>query len=311
MQRIRFGWHMPSFPVDGSSGVQFIDQMEQTLERIQGVLDSAWADDHFIPWATWQSPDTPYLECISTMAYWAAAYPRLRFGSTVFCQGYRNPALLAKTAANMQLLMRGRLLFGIGAGWMEREYYQYGYAFPSAGVRLAQLEEAVQIVKLLWTQPTATFHGKYYHIQDAYLEPKPDPVPPILIGGGGEQRTLRIVAQYADWWNYSGGTVETYAHKLDVLKRHCAAVGRDPATILLTWSTDGIAVAPTEAEARRIAEASPYSTNPVVGTPAQVVEQLQQFVDLGISYFIARMLDFPRPDGMELFMQEVVPHFRE
>jgi alkanesulfonate monooxygenase SsuD/methylene tetrahydromethanopterin reductase-like flavin-dependent oxidoreductase (luciferase family) len=118
------------------------------------------------------------------------------------------------------------------------------------------------------------------------------------------------VAKYADWWNNSGGTLENYAHKHDVIRQHCAAVGRNYDEIVKTWSADAIAVAETEAEAARIAAASPYSNNTIMGTPAQVAEQLQAFIDLGVEYLIVRLLDFPNPAGIELFMQEVVPLLR-
>jgi alkanesulfonate monooxygenase SsuD/methylene tetrahydromethanopterin reductase-like flavin-dependent oxidoreductase (luciferase family) len=260
-----------------------------------------------MPWAEWQSNDTPYLECATTIAYLAATYPTLKFGASVFCQSYRNPGLLAKMGANLQLLTGGRFLLGIGAGWMEEEYQAYNFDFPKPSVRIAQLEEAVQIVKKLWTESPASFEGTYYRIENAYCEPRPDPIPPLLIGGGGEQLTLRVVAKYADWWNIPGGTYENYAHKLDVLRGHCAAVGRDYDEIVKTWSAEAVAVAETESEASRIAAASPYNENGIIGTPAQVAEQLQAFVDLGVEHLIVRLLDFPNTEGIEMFVQEVMP----
>jgi alkanesulfonate monooxygenase SsuD/methylene tetrahydromethanopterin reductase-like flavin-dependent oxidoreductase (luciferase family) len=210
--------------------------------------------------------------------------------------------------ANLQLLTSGRMIFGIGAGWLEREYGQYNYDFPPPAVRIAQLEETVEIIKALWTQKTATYTGKYYQIHEAYCEPKPDPLPPIVIGGGGEQLTLRVVAKHADHWDLSGPSVETYAHKLEVLRRHCEAVGRPFDAIVKGFSTEGVALAPSEAEAQRIAAASPYnSRKAIVGTPEQVAAQLQRYVDLGVSYFVVRLLDFPRTEGTELFVQEVMP----
>ncbi len=310
MRELKFGWHMPSFPVDGSSGPAFIEQIHQTLQRMHRHVDSVWMDDHLMPWADWQAKDTPYLECLTTMAYIAAAYPSLTVGASVLCQSYRNPALLGKMIANLQLLTGGRCIFGIGAGWMEQEYQAYNFDFPPASVRLAQLEEAIQVVKHLWTEAPASYHGRYYRIDNAYCEPRPNPIPPLLIGGGGEQRTLRLVAQYADYWNIPGGTASTYAHKLDVLKQHCSVVGRDYEAIIKTWSAEAIAVAPTEAQAQRIAVASPYNNHPIIGTPAQVADQLQTFVDLGVEYFIVRLVDFPNTAGIELFMQEVVPLLR-
>jgi alkanesulfonate monooxygenase SsuD/methylene tetrahydromethanopterin reductase-like flavin-dependent oxidoreductase (luciferase family) len=307
MTELKFGWHIPSFPVDGSSAAQFLEQIVEFMGHLDETYDSAWMDDHFIPWASWQSPETPYLECISTMAYLAGRFPRLTLGSTVHCQSYRNPALLAKTAANLQLITGGRFVFGIGAGWLEREYHAYGYDFPKPAVRLAQLEEALEITKRLWTESPATYVGKYYRIENAYCEPRPNPVPPILIGGGGEQLTLKLVAKYADWWNFPGGTPETYAHKLKVLAEHCATVGRDYNSIVKTWSAECLAVAETEAAAQRIVDASPYKANPVAGTPNQVAAQLQRYVDMGVTYFILRTVDFPRTEGVELFAREVAP----
>ena len=310
MTDMKFGWHMHSFPVDGSSGPEFTQQIHNTLDRIHPYFDSVWADDHMMPWAPWQSNDTPFLECMTTIAYYAAAYPSLKIGTSVLCQSYRNPGLLAKMAANLQLITGGRLLFGIGAGWMVEEYVAYGYEFPKPAVRIAQMEEAIQIVKKLWTESPASFQGKYYQIEEAYCEPRPDPIPPILIGGGGEQLTLRAVAKYADWWNIPNGTVENYAHKLDVLRRHCDAVGRDYDDIVKTWSAEALTVAASEGEARRIAEASPYNRNPIAGTPEQVAEQLHAYVDLGVSYLIVRVLDFPHTDGIEMFAEEVMPLMR-
>lgn len=308
MGALQYGWHMPSFPTDGSSGAQFVDQIAEIMREIPDAFDSVWIDDHFWPWANWQTPETPYVECVSTMAYLAGAFPKLKFASSVFCQSYRNPGLLAKTIANLQVLTHGRIIFGIGAGWMEREYLAYNIDFPRPAVRIAQLAETLEIVKRLWTETPASYAGKYYRITNAYCEPKPDPIPPILIGGGGEQLTLKVVAKYADWWNFPGGTFENYAHKLDVLRGHCDEIGRDYHSIVKTWSAECVALAETEAEAKRILEATPYKNiQPIVGTPAQVAEQLQRFIDIGVEYLVVRMVDFPRPQGMHLFAREVIP----
>lgn len=311
MSELQWGWHMPSFPVDGSDGPTFVEQIHQTIRRILPDAHAVWVDDHVMPWAEWQPPDTPYLECLTTSAFFAAAYPSLTFGSSVLCQSYRNPALLAKMAANLQLLSGGRLIFGIGAGWMEREYRAYNFPFPPPAERLAQLEEAIQIVQRMWSSAPASFEGAHYRIDGAYCTPRPQPVPPLLIGGGGERRTLRLVAEYADWWNLPGGTPAAYAHKLDVLREHCAAVGRPYDAIRKTWSAEAIAVAPTSAEAERIAAASPYKNHQIVGTPERVADQLRAFVDLGVTYLIVRLVDFPSTAGIELFAREVLPRLRD
>lgn len=310
MGELRFGWHMPSCPVDGGSAADFLDQLRHALAHLQPYFDSVWVDDHVVPGSSWLPNETPYLECLTTIAYLAPLFPDLQFGSSVLCQSYRNPALMAKMVANLQWLTGGRFLFGIGAGWMQEEYQAYDFDFPAASARVDQMEEAIQIVKLLWTQSPASFAGKYYRIDNAYCAPRPDPMPPILIGGGGEQKTLRVVARYADWWNLPSGTLENYAHKLDVLRQHCQAVERDFDDIVKTWSPEAIAIAATEEAAQQIAATSPYKKDVIIGTPRQVAEQLKPFVDLGVERLIIRIIDFPAMAGLNLFVQEVMPMLR-
>ena len=307
MTELTFGWHLHSFPVDGSSGPIFMEQNHNILRRFHSHFEAVWVDDHMMPWATWQSNDTPYLECVSTIAYLAGMYPMLKFGASVLCQSYRNPGLMAKTVANLQLLTGGRFIFGIGAGWMAEEYEAYDFDFPKPSVRIAQMEEAIEVAKALWTDTPASYTGKYYRVEDAYCEPRPETLPPILIGGGGEQLTLRVVAKHADMWNIPGGSLDNYAHKLNVLRQHCADIGRDYEEIVKTWSVESMSLAETEAEAAQIAAASPYDNGPIVGTPEQVAEQLQAFVDLGVSHLVVRLNDFPKTDGIELFVNEVMP----
>ena len=308
MALAKFGWRAPAFPVDGSQDAAFVKQIMETLRAVEDKFDSAWVADHFIPWAAFEDDTTATLECLSSICYLAGAFPKLDFGSIVLCQSYRNPALLAKMAATLQLLSGGRFLLGIGAGWKDDEYAAYGYEFPRAAVRIKQLEESVQIIDKMWTSTPASFEGEYYRIQDAYCEPKPDPRPPIMIGGGGEKLTLRVVAKYADWWNIPGGSVEQYAHKLSVLRSHCEAVGREYDDIVKTWGTEVVSVAASQAEAQRKAEASPYyGGTGLIGTPQQVVEQLGAFTDLGCEYFIVRFADFPSLESAQLFAEEVIP----
>lgn len=307
MSDIKIGWHLHAFPVDGSGATEFRSQLANTLDYIHDHFDSVWVDDHMMPWAVWQSQDTPYVECLTTIAHYAALYPKLDFGASVLCQSYRNPALLAKTVANMQWLTGGRILFGIGAGWMEPEYRSHNWDFPKASIRIAQMEETVEICRRMWTESPASYEGQHYRIEEAYCEPRPDPVPPILIGGGGEQLTLRVVAKLADMWNINGHSVEQYSHKLDVLRRHCDAVGRNFDDIVKTWSCEAVALATTEEEAQRIANSSPYDNYPVIGTAEQVAAYLQEYVDLGVTHLIVRLIDFPHIDGIQRFVEEVVP----
>jgi alkanesulfonate monooxygenase SsuD/methylene tetrahydromethanopterin reductase-like flavin-dependent oxidoreductase (luciferase family) len=310
MPNIQFGWRVPDFPTDGSSGQQFIDQIGGTLELVSERFASAWVADHFVPWANWQPVETDTVECLTTTAFLAAAYPNLTWGTIVLCQSYRNPALLAKMVANICAFAPGRFVFGIGAGWKADEYAAYNYPFPSAAVRIQQLDETCEIVKRMWTEQPATFEGRHYQIHDAYLSPKPDPVPPIMIGGGGEKLTLRVVAKHADWWNL-GGAREQYQRKLDILRQHCTAAGTDFDRIVKSYPNDCVAVAATEDEARQQAEASPFynQDSALAGTPDQVAAEIQAWIDLGVTQFQFRFADFPQLDGIRLFAQEVLPRF--
>jgi alkanesulfonate monooxygenase SsuD/methylene tetrahydromethanopterin reductase-like flavin-dependent oxidoreductase (luciferase family) len=308
---VQFGLRVPDFPVDGTKGGVFVDQFVETLNTLHGHFASAWVADHFIPWAGFQDPKTDTYECWTTLCYLAGMFKKYTFGSIVMSQSYRNPALVARMASTLQALTGGRFVLGIGAGWKRDEYLAYGYDFPEAAVRIKQLDEAVQIIRMMLTQPQATFHGQHYHVDQAICEPKPSPAVPILIGGGGKQLTLRVVAKYADWWNIPGGTLEHYKQLLDILRQHCQAVGRDYDSIVKTWSNECVAVAPTHDAAQRMARASRFY-NPdeaLVGTPDEVVAQLRRFTDLGVQHFILRFADFPHNNGARLFVKEVLPRF--
>lgn len=228
---------------------------------------------------------------------------------------FRSPALLAKMAATTQALTGGRLILGVGAGWHEGEYRAYGYDYPSPATRIRQMEEAIQVIKALWTQAPATFIGKHYRIENAWCEPRPDPAPPIMIGGSGEQLTLRVVARHADWYNTPGSPVEVVARKLDVLRGYCDEIGRDFAALPKTATLSTVAISSTRAEAQRMAEASPFHrpdqpTAAIVGEPGDAVEQLRTFAGLGVSHINVRFADFPRLDGAMRFFEAVVPRLR-
>ncbi|MCL4507859.1 MAG: LLM class flavin-dependent oxidoreductase [Chloroflexi bacterium] len=308
----QFGFRVPDFPVDGTTGSVFVQQFVETMEVLRGHFASAWVADHFVPWANFQSPTTDTYECWTTLCYLAGLFKDYTLGSIVMSQSYRNPALIAKMGATLQALTGGRFVLGIGAGWKRDEYAAYGIEFPSPATRIHQLEEAVQIIRSMWTQTHSTFHGRYYHVDDAICEPKPQPAPPLLIGGGGKQLTLKVVAQYADWWNLPGGTYENYRSLLDVLRGHCDTVGRDYDSIVKTWGNETVAVAPAHDAALKMAQASPFYSpeSALVGTPDKVAAQLQRFTALGVQHFILRFADFPRNDSAKLFIKEVLPRFR-
>ena len=175
------------------------------------------------------APDEPFMEGWTILTALAAVTERIRLATLVSSVHFRNPALLAKIAAGVDQISRGRLTFGIGAGWFEAEYKQYGWDFPpKPATRIAQMEEAIKLILSMWTEKRTTFHGKYFHAENAILEPKPvqKPHPPLMIGGGGEQLTLRAVARYADACNV-GGTPDQVRHKFEVLRRHCETQKRN------------------------------------------------------------------------------------
>jgi F420-dependent oxidoreductase-like protein len=299
-------------PIEGTSFAALARHWQRAEEL---GYDAAWLDDHFYGVATPPSDDS--LECWTLLSALARETSRLRFGALVTCNNYRHPPLLAKMAATVDHLSAGRLEFGLGAGWYEHEYVAYGYDFPPAGTRLAQLEEALRICRLMWTKERATFHGRHYRVEKAWCNPKPvqQPHPPIMIGGGGEKVLLRIVAEHAERWNF-GGPVEEFAHKIGVLERHCAALGRDPRTIEKTWFGN-VLIEPDAArlEARLAKRAArghgdAYGLNAMIGTPEQIVARIREYVAVGVTHFIAMFGRVERLGATELFAREVIPAFR-
>jgi alkanesulfonate monooxygenase SsuD/methylene tetrahydromethanopterin reductase-like flavin-dependent oxidoreductase (luciferase family) len=266
-----------------------------SIAQITIPFDSAWVIDHL------QFDDTDVLEGWTTLTYLMGHAPHLHFGNMVLSQSFRNPALLAKMAATAQYLSGNRLYLGIGAGWKEDEYHAYGYAYPSPGVRVDQLDEAITIIRTLWTVTPATFTGQHYRIRNAFCTPKPDRAPPIMIGGK-KPRMLRLIARQADWWNVDWADLDECRHLVQEMEHACREVGREPATLRRTWF--GWAVcAPTTEEAQAIAG----GYGGIVGTPTQVIEQLEAYIALGFDYFMLTSPQFPDPTSIELLKREVIP----
>jgi len=218
---------------------------------------------------------------------------------------------LAEIAAGVDLISRGRLTLGIGAGYFETEYRQYGWEFPAqAAVRIRQMEEAVRLILAMWTEKRTTFHGRYFHVEDAILEPKPvqKPRPPVMIAGGGEQLTLRAVARLADACNV-GGDPETVRHKLAVLREHCDAAQRDYATIETTHNNSwllGRDEAAVAAKRERLADRGPLRG--FVGTVSKAIDLIGQYQDAGVHLLINS--DYRNDiETHELFASDVIPHF--
>jgi F420-dependent oxidoreductase-like protein len=225
--------HKLSFGIKTSPQFAEYDDMKRVwLEADQiPVIEHAWLFDHFMPIGNYDVTG-PCLEGWSLLAAYAALTTRMRVGLMVTGNTYRHPAVLANIAATVDVISKGRLDFGIGAGWNVREHESYGIPLYKPGERIRRLGEACEIIRLMWTEKAPTFTGKYYQIQEALCEPKPiQKLPPFVIGGGGEQLTLRVVARYADIWNIPGGSVEELLHKDAILKQHCAEIGRDSGEI--------------------------------------------------------------------------------
>jgi len=199
------------------------------------IYESAWNFDHFYPILGMDSHG-PCLEGWTMLAAMTQATRRLRLGVLVTGMVYRHPAVLANMAATVDIMSGGRLELGIGAGWNEEECGAYGIELGTMTERFDRFDESCEVLISLLSNRTTDFDGRYYHLRDAYCEPKPvqQPHPPICIGGGGERRTLRSAARFAQHWNYPGGTIEEWKRKREVLHGHCADIGRDPGEILLS-----------------------------------------------------------------------------
>jgi alkanesulfonate monooxygenase SsuD/methylene tetrahydromethanopterin reductase-like flavin-dependent oxidoreductase (luciferase family) len=296
MAHIQFGWVLNPGPVEGMSPQQFREVVQQQIELIDGHFDSLWFVDHV------QFGSNAILEGWTALTYFAAQYPQFSLGHMVLCQSFRNPALLAKMAATLQYLSGGRFSLGIGAGWHEEEYRSYGYAFPPARARTEQLAETLQIVKALWGEKQVSFQGRHYSVNAAYCEPKPSPIPPIIIGGQGS-RMLQLVAQYADGWNAAWLSAEEYRPKVDIFEQECRKVGRDPAQVRRSWFGRCVCVTSKE-------QASKLEGNGLLGTPEQIAEQLQTYINLGIDSFMLGSRNLPDMTTIELLVKEVLPRVK-
>ena len=307
---IDFGLNLTPGSRKGQPATQWLDDLDASLKLLGSSVRSLWMTDHF----DWEG--APTFEAWAAMCFLAARWPQYEIGSSVFGQSYRNPALLAKMGATLQVLSGGRFIMGIGAGWKQDEYAAYGYPFPSAKIRLEELEDTLEILTRLWTEPgKVTFQGRHYAIKDASCEPKPDPVPIIMVGGGGNKTKL-LAAKYADWWNHSDVDAAEFKRHLPILRQHCETVGRDPATLRLTW-LGRLSVAKTQAEAHERAQRLGYGhfkdwtdQTAFVGTPQQVIDGIGEFVALGVDYFMLEMIGLPDPEVVGMIVEDVLPAFR-
>jgi F420-dependent oxidoreductase-like protein len=306
---MKFGIHNPSF-VFGSDPAE-------TFERLQAKAQ--WAENHGYTWFSVmdhliQIPpvgqaDEPFIEGWTALSALAAVTSKIRLATLASSVAYRNPAHLAKIASGVNLISRGRLTLGIGAGWFDTEYRQYGWEFPERpATRIRQLEEAVRLIKAMWTDQRTTFHGKYFNVENAILEPKPNPQPPIMIAGGGEQLTLRVVARLADACNVFGDPAEV-KRKFEILRNHCEAVGRpydaiEKTNVLsLLLARDEAALA---AKRARLGVSDPFRG--FVGTVSGITDLIGRYRDSGVQLFICSAYKNDA-ETLELLSSDVMRHF--
>ncbi len=302
------GWRLDLVGIaDPAEAYEAMTRVAKEAETLG--FDSLWLYDHFhtIPIPAQEIT----FECWISTAALARDTTHMRIGQMVTCNSYRNPALLAKMASTVDALSHGRLVLGIGAGWYEHEYRAYGYPYPETGERLGRLHEAIQIILAMWTQDEATFEGTYYQVRGAINQPKGVQKPhiPLLIGGGGEKVTLRLVAQYGNACNV-GGDIATIKHKFAVLKHHCDELGRDYNSIRRTTLIDDCAIAETEEAA--IAKLTPAQRNnleemrqtALIGTPTMIRQRLAEYEAAGVQEIIIRFVDAPQLESVHLFARE-------
>ncbi|MGX1773298.1 LLM class F420-dependent oxidoreductase [Nocardia brasiliensis] len=318
------GWRLDLVGIDPADQWRVMRDLAQRADAAD-IWESLWVYDHFhtVPVPTEEATH----EAWTLMSAFAASTSRVRLGQMCTAMSYRNPAYLAKVAATVDLISGGRAEMGIGGGWYEHEWRAYGYGFPSAGERLGRLDEGVQIFRQAWSTGKATLDGRYYQVDGAIVQPLPlqENGIPLWIAGGGEKKTLRIAAKYAQYTNFSGAPDE-FAAKSDILRAHCADVGTDFAAIVRSSNFNAvIASTETEVEERLSAVQAKlatvigddqakgfvdgmFRTSAAVGTPEQVAERLAGLRDLGLGYAI---LNFPEAaydtSGIALFEREVAP----
>lgn len=304
MRPVQFGLIVPETTPDPSRRHLYMADVNRLLDYVKGHYHSAWFIDRL---------GGDELEGWTALTYLSALHPELLWGHTVLSQSFRNPALVGKMGATLQFMSGGRFILGIGAGGQEAEHLAYGYGFGRASARVAALDEALHIIKAMWTQKRTTFAGTYYHVKEACCEPQPQRLPIVMVGAF-KPKMLALTARHADWWNVSSTGIEQYRSYHQEFEQACAEVGRDPATVRRTWG-GGCVCAPSAAEVAELAagrlqlgpDAAYQVGEDFVGTPAQIIEQMQPFVELGVDYFMLDCGGFPRLTTVAMLVNEVLP----
>ena len=303
----------PYFP--GPTGNPWDSTLATTRAAETAGFDSVWLYDHFM-WENHpgQPADGPTLECFVGLGALAAVTSRIRLGQLVVGVPYRNPALVAKMATSLDLISHGRSILGLGAAWHRREFEGYGWDFEDVPTRMKRLEEAIKVVLAMWQDAPASFAGHFYRLDRALNLPSSiqRPYPPLMIGGNGEQVTLRLVARYAQWCNVFGEP-ELVKHRFAVVREHCDRIGRSPDEI--TYSNHGwVLIGRTEAEAASKLErcrALVPGFFGLAGTPEQLIEHFRAYAAVGAQYCTIQIPDPDTVEAVELFGETVIPALRD
>ena len=304
MSKIWFGLHLPNYTFPDRDPARLFDQaVVQAQAAEEAGFDLVTVMDHLNQIPGIGQQDEPMLEAWTALAGLARETTRVQLGTLVTGVTYRNPALLAKTATTLDVISGGRAIFGIGAAWFEAEHDAFGYPFPPIKERMDRLDEALAIAKGMFEHERSSFDGRFYQATDILNVPRPvrPGGPPILVGGGGEQRTLKIAAKYADMTHWFPMGREALAHKTDVLRQHCEAIGRDPSTIERTMQAP-VVVTRDEADKTRLLERIPADRRPhvIAGTPEQCVDGLKPYLDDGFTGFTFNNTMYDTPDRISL-----------
>jgi F420-dependent oxidoreductase-like protein len=316
---MQFGLQHPNynFDYDGHDASQIIGSLKNLATRAENLgFDSFWVMDHFHQISPVGKQEDPMLEGWTTISVLAGLTSRIKLGTLVTGIIYRHPSVLAKMGATLDVLSKGRLFMGIGAAWNQEESLAYGIPFFPNKERLLRLEEAIQIIRKMWTEeePAATFNGKYYQINNAYCNPKPiqKPSPPIMIGGSGERYTLKIIAKYADACNLFGST-ETVKRKLSILREHCKSVGRDYDSILKTKLGFVVIDNDKKMVEKRLQQIisngipkEQVGEFVMYGTPDDVLKQIELLEEVGIQYLIVDLEPYRELEALEVFGNSIV-----
>jgi alkanesulfonate monooxygenase SsuD/methylene tetrahydromethanopterin reductase-like flavin-dependent oxidoreductase (luciferase family) len=311
--KLKFGVYLPFYTYQAKDPKKQFNVIRETVLECEKLgYDSVWLDDHLMynEWLTF--------ECWTTLSALASFTSKIRLGTMVSCNAHRDPALTAKMATTLDVLSGGRLEFGVGAGTQEAEHVAYGFGFPKPTVRIDRLAEALEVTSQLWTQKKANYNGKYYSLKDAVCEPKPlqKPHPPITVGGNGELLMKKATTPYADRFDWGFlSSLEEYKRKLEILDEQCKAVGRNFKDIEKScWPGGQVIIARSQSEVReKISQQKSanvsledYKKTILAGTSNECIEQLQVYVDLGVTYFMLFFADIPKIDGLKIFANDVI-----